>query len=85
MRSSTGASTLRRAMDTRRSFGVGKSRPSARLCSVSYTAVLGIYLGHRRDHLSSSGQKKELSGLGMCCYVARLERCDIVMLQPAPP
>lgn len=84
MRSSTGTSTLRRAMDTRRSFGVGKSRPSARLCSVYYTAVFRIYLGHRRDHLSSSGQK-ELSGLGMCCYVARLERCDIVMLQPAPP
>ena len=62
----------------------GKSRPSARLCSVYYTAVFRIYLGHRRDHLSSSGQK-ELSGLGMCCYVARLERCDIVMLQPAPP
>ena len=66
------------------SFGVGKSRPSARLCSVYYTAVFRIYLGHRRDHLSSSG-RKELSGLGMCCYVARLERCDIVMLQPAPP
>ena len=44
------------------SFGVGKSRPSARLCSVYYTAVFRIYLGHRRDHLSSSGQK-ELSGL----------------------
>ena len=31
-------------MDTRRSFGVGKSRPSARLCSVYYTAVFRVYL-----------------------------------------
>ena len=46
--------------------------------------------GHRRstwaiDLTISLRAQKELSGLEMCCSVARLERCDIVMLQPAPP